>query len=107
MIRARYSFRSKGKYGFKGPNGFTVVDPIYDEVNDFYNDFAAIRIGKYWGFINIEGELAIKPQFDNVFVFSDGKALVKKKDEYFHIDTKGRKIIDIKNHLRETADNVN
>jgi hypothetical protein len=49
----------------------TLELPAYDEVLPFYGYTAAFRKGDLWGFLNIEGEESIEPQFDEL-VFNQG-----------------------------------
>lgn len=44
---------------------------------------------KAFGYLDIDGRLAIEPQYDEAFVFSEGLALVKKDGKFFIINTRG------------------
>lgn len=44
------------------------------------------------GFVNTKGEVVIKPEYDNVFPFVDGIALVSKEDKYLVIDKTGEEV---------------
>lgn len=48
----------------------------YDLVEDFHEGFAKVKSGYYWGFIDKNGEIAIKPQYYDVHPFSNGLAAV-------------------------------
>lgn len=84
-----------------------------DEVYPFYGDYAAIRKGNQWAFINKNGEKIIEFRKDLVLsnvtnettqskvfsfpIFKDGRCLIKKEigGEYYYgyIDEKGNEII--------------
>jgi hypothetical protein len=44
----------------------TLVLPKYDEVSDFFGQIAAVKKNELWGFVNLLGEEAIEPMFDEV-----------------------------------------
>ena len=54
----------------------TIVKPKYQEVNGFSDGFAAVKQNGKWGYIDEEGNMAIKPQFDFAGSFSEGVAVV-------------------------------
>ncbi len=49
------------------------------------------RIGDKWGYSNEDGEIVIKPKFQEVGEFRDKITWVKKRGKYGYIDKKGRK----------------
>ena len=58
---------------------------------DFIASFKANN-NKY-GYVNSEGQIIIKPQFDNAGYFSEGKAMVSNNKKWGYVDTKGNLII--------------
>jgi WG containing repeat len=48
------------------------------------------KIGKKYGYINKNGEIAIKPEFDLTFNFSEGTAFVEKEGKYGFINQSGQ-----------------
>ena len=46
-----------------------------------------------WGFIDRSGRVAIEPQFDRAWHFSDGRALVRIDEQYGYIDSTGARVI--------------
>ena len=76
------------------------LDKNIEEAGYFFNERAKFRAknGK-WGFIDMSGNIVIKAQYDDVESFSEGGAMVKKRDENDRdiiyrgiIDTDGNKL---------------
>jgi len=61
-------------------------------VSSFNNGLARVQIGDKWGYINLKGEFAIKPQYDFAIDFRDGFALVWLGKNVFIINTDGKQI---------------
>jgi WG containing repeat len=74
-----FKFRKKGKYGVTDINGNLILEPIYDNIRDYFNDNYEVQIGKKWGVVNGKGEVLVQPNFykitftdlPNVFVIND------------------------------------
>ena len=49
--------------------------------------------GVKWGYIDREGTMVIKPQYDGAYPFSEGLALVKRGEEWLFIDRNGKPAI--------------
>jgi hypothetical protein len=58
-------------------------------------DFLPIQEGKSWGYINIDGNVVITPQFDAAYAFSNGAAKVQKNGKNYLINKKGKRISPI------------
>jgi hypothetical protein len=67
-----------GKSGFIDRTGRVVVKPLFDEVKDFSEGLAAVRLGLNWGYIDESGYFTIPLQFAWAENFSDGFAVVSK-----------------------------
>ena len=69
---------SNGKWGFVDQNDDTVIPFIYDFADDFYEGYAAVRLGYSWGFIDTSGDTVIPFKYDGAWSFIDGLAPVFK-----------------------------
>ena len=78
-----------GRWGFVDDNEVTMITYSFDEVREFSEGLAAVRIEDQWGFVNLGGELVIPFRFDQkgvqaddnykgaaAFIFKEGKAWV-------------------------------
>jgi hypothetical protein len=63
-----------GKYGYIDSKGKIVIQPQFDEADEFSEGLAPIRIGDKWGYIDPTGRIVIKPQYGRVGEFSEGLA---------------------------------
>ncbi len=74
--------------------------PEYPFKNELENDFQLersfflpFRNNKLWGFINEDGKEMIKPEYEEVSLFSEGLAAVQKNGKYGYINKSGKMII--------------
>jgi uncharacterized protein (TIGR02145 family) len=96
---AKVDYYSQGQdiEGFINKKGEIVIAAAEGEKISFMNDgLYAFRsnASKKWGFKNKQGEVVINEQFDALFVFIDGIAVVKVGDKYGVINKKGDFIIN-------------
>ena len=88
----------RSKFGYINKKGKKIIDFRFDEVRDFSEGLAAVRIGVHWGYIDMSGIYAIPSQFDEVYSFSGGVACVgigpAKSRKYGYIDENGKYIIN-------------
>lgn len=87
------------KWGIIDKNGNTIVNFIYDEIREFSEGYAPVRINNKWGFINSTGQACITVKYAEVGSFSEGKAAVKKdknSDLWAYVDHNDKIIIDYK-----------
>lgn len=59
------------------------------DVREFRDGFLGVKVSKYWGYINTEGEIVIKPKYKYITDFVDGYAAAQTKEGFFIIDKKG------------------
>ena len=64
--------------------------------NNFSENFAYVRVGKKWGYINRKGKLAIEAIYKRVGEFSDGLAQAMIAEKWGYIDTMGSMVIEPK-----------
>lgn len=67
----------------------------YDDVGEFKEGFADVRLKNKWGFIDRKGVVIIPLKFDYVYAFSEGLALVELNEEYGFINVTGEVVIPI------------
>ena len=88
----------RSKFGYISQGGKKVIDFRFDEVKDFSEGLAAVRIGVHWGYIDMSGVYVIPSQFDEVYSFFEGVACVgigpAKSRKYGYIDKNGKYIIN-------------
>jgi len=70
------------------------IEEIFSSINDSLYAFKDKATEK-WGVKNINGKMVVSPQFDNVDIFVDGMAVVKKGEKFGAIDKTGNFIINI------------
>jgi hypothetical protein len=69
-------------------------EPKFDEVYSFSGDFAVVKLGSKWGFIDKSGKYLVEPKFDYVNNFSEGFACVKLGGKWGIIDKSGNLTFD-------------
>jgi WG containing repeat len=70
----------------------------YETVDTYNQGFARIKQGKSgYGFLNICGEEIVKCQYSQAENFNDGRALVKKNNDWFFVDINGHETSMLKN----------
>ena len=82
--------------GFIDKNGNLRIANRYEEVKEFKDGLAAVKLLGKWGFIDRIERLKIQPLYDSVSNFSDGRAFVKKSGKIGIIDMAGNEILSPK-----------
>lgn len=60
---------------------------------DTKRSLAPVKINERWGYINLEGQIAIEPIYEDAWAFEpDGKAAVKIKNKWKYLNTNGEVI---------------
>src|SRR5687768_7638997 len=72
----RFAITINGKKGFINTLGEVVIQPRFQDANDFSEGLCAVRENGLYGFINTQGELSIPAIYDYATIFKDGLALV-------------------------------
>ena len=74
------------RWGFINARGEFAIAASYDQVLDFAEGRAAVRVGRQWGFIDTHGKAVCAPQFDGVRSYSDGMANVRVNGSLAYVD---------------------
>lgn len=81
--------------GYIDAHGREIVEPSFQDVTDFSNGFAAVRLHESgWTFINKKGQMITNKLFDYVSEFNDGLASVEIDGLWGAIDEKGKIVIE-------------
>jgi hypothetical protein len=78
------------RYGYADRNRKIVIPPQYQEVGDFEEGLAAVKLNGKYGFIDRSGQLVIAYQFDDAELFSEGMAVVRVGKLWGFVDSRGR-----------------
>lgn len=89
---AQIPFSENGKFGFKH-NDKTIIPAKFDYVTDFNEGLACVKQNDKWGFIDINGNWVIEPQYISAQPMRNGKAKVKSKNGIGLIDSIGNLIV--------------
>lgn len=81
---------------FIDETGKPIIDMAFEKAEDFHENFAQVKVGDKWGFLNRKAELAIKPQFYEAGPFSSGlsEITMSPKGKHGFIDTLGNVVIE-------------
>jgi len=102
FLGSRYTNGSRGYYDTMGKyhtwREISNLDDIATDCREFSDGMAPIQFfcnGKYkWGYISQDFKLVVKPQYDFVTAFSEGRAFVRKKGKWSIIDKGGKVVKD-------------
>lgn len=93
-------------YGYLNFDGKVQIPMIYEEVNFFSEELAAVKLNGKWGYINKNGEKIIDFKYSEAGNFKNGEALVKQDGKKFEIDKAGDKKV-IKSFFRNIKESIN
>lgn len=75
--------------------GQQIGDTSYEGADVFRGDgYAAVKIDGKWGFVDVDGNVVIEPQYEEARSFSNGYAAVRYAGEWGYIDSNGNVVID-------------
>lgn len=80
-------------------NKDTYALDYYDEVEDIFNDYIAIKKDGKYGFIDRTGKLTVQPSYDKVYPMYEEKAVVIKEGVYQIINNTGKTIYTFEDGL--------
>lgn len=85
-----------GKLGMINKQNKLVVPYKYFYISDMKDGVAIVSNDRYYkGLIDKNGKEIVKPQYDDMFTFEYGRAVVKKNGKYGYIDKSGKVKIKI------------
>lgn len=68
-----------------------LIKPQFDDVWDFQNNYAAVKVNGKWGYVgSFSKKLVIQPQFEEAWPFDQGLAPVKKDGHWGYIRSNGK-----------------
>ena len=71
--------RTRCKVGYMDRDGRTVIDPVFSDGTGFSEGFAAVKVGKSWGVIDVTGSFVIPANLPDFCYFHDGLARLSMK----------------------------
>ncbi len=86
-----YPIGKNGIWGYAAENGELIIDYQFDDAGCFNNNWATVRIGDKYGFIDRRGAIMVKPKFDNVLTKRSDHAFVEKNGKTFWVTKEGKK----------------
>lgn len=64
----------------------------YDAAGLFYDGSAPVKVGKFWGLIDVNEKWLVSPEYENIGRYNEGVMAVKQNEKFAFIDSKGKKI---------------
>lgn len=92
-------------YGYLNFDGKVQIPMIYNEVNFFSEELAAVKYNGKWGYINKNGDKVIDFIYSRASSFQKGEALVRLDGKEFYINKLGNKKVT-KSFFRNIKENV-
>lgn len=80
------------KWGFVNDKGEKICNFIYDEVRDYSEGIAAVRLGDKWGYINEEGKEICEIRYDAVGDFQSKLGVVEKEGKKCYLNQNGDEV---------------
>jgi hypothetical protein len=81
------------RYTFINEAGDAVKPAMFQQVRDFHEGIAAVRLNELWGYVDKDLSLLVEPRFQNASDFSEGLAAVLDSAGFSYIDGTGRVVI--------------
>ena len=75
--------------------GFKLIEGFigFGGVQGFHDGMVAVVKGKKWGFLNLEGKIAIELKYDEVSVFNEGFAIARIGEDFYVINKIGEETL--------------
>ncbi len=88
------------KWGFINYSREFVIEAKYDEIREFTLGIAAVRAGKKWAYVDVQGKVLCPFRYDMAWsavkVGRGGLAMVRRGDKYGFVGLNGRVAISLK-----------
>lgn len=89
-----HSFQKDRLYGFKNEQGTIVIQPGFEEVEEFRDHVATVKTGDRWGLINENGDTLIPFEYSSIYAYKKW-VQAEKADSHFLFTTAGEKVLEI------------
>lgn len=87
--------KQSGKYIMLNTKGKRIGNLKFDDAKPFVTEqYAAVKKGKKWGYVDDEGKLVIKYKYNDAKSFANGVAGVKEKSSWGLINQNGKEVVD-------------
>lgn len=97
-----FVFSDDGLYGIMNDKSQIFVEPMYNSINPVNNGLSVAALGDRMVYLDSVGDIvldngySVYPNYQSKAEFTDGVAIVMKKEKYGRIDTAGNVITDFK-----------
>ena len=82
-----FVIKKQGKLGLVDTNGIVRMPFVLDSVEgDFQKGLLTVQVAGKWGYMNLKGEMAIPPQYDEALPFYDNLAAVRLGEKWGYIN---------------------
>ena len=86
--------RFSGKWGYiDHENGTILITPKYDEVQQFDEGKASVKLNDLWGVIDLNGHMLISPKFTQISFFREDYAAVELNGKWGFINGNGQIVV--------------
>jgi hypothetical protein len=93
LFPANFKDIGGNKWGYINQKGEFILAPQFDVAGDFSdNGLAIVRLHDHDGVIDANGYFIVKPKYDTIQPFSEGRAVVIDQDGFKLIDESGKEI---------------
>ncbi|MBT2654800.1 WG repeat-containing protein [Bacillus sp. ISL-18] len=83
------------KWGYLNARGKFILPPIYDHAADFQdNGLAVVGLIDKSGIIDEKGYFIVKPKYDTIQLFSEGRSVVNDRQGFKVIDESGKEVTE-------------
>lgn len=80
------------KYGVENEYGELICDFIYDEIRDYSEGMAAVRVNDKWGYINEQGKEVCEIRYEAVGDFQNKLGVVEKEGKKCYLNLQGDEV---------------